>query len=297
MKIAFINEKSTSTYIVPLLRDRGHEVKCVSVIQVTGYDKDLFIDGINASSFDLIVFNPSYYWDREALVDGKEVSLRSLVYREHFFSIYELVKGWGNVFVIGYTSPVNKYIIQKRVEPLLDKIGYIPCYLGYDLGLAKQVYEGSKVIIKDNYGVQGNSVALLDSAIELDKYQDRLLTQSIIIQPFVENTYEVRVIFNFNKYIGTIKKTRPSGSYLNNLSQGASFSSFDVPEYIIKESEKIAHFLSYDAVAFDYIYSEKEGKYYFMEISTSMNYERLPEILGKDVLMDFFEQALSKLSI
>lgn len=69
-------------------------------------------------------------------------------------------------------------------------------------------------------GQKGEQVKKIDSTNQLDDYVNGLTDEVFIIQEFIENDYDVRVIIAFGEILGAIKRFPAPESFLNNFSQG-----------------------------------------------------------------------------
>ncbi len=85
------------------------------------------------------------------------------------------------------------------------------------------------VICKTN-GRKGSEVHLIKSANELKTYIVALPEKTrFLIQEYIPNTFDIRVIVAFGEIIGAIRRTSES-SFLNNLSQGGKALPYELTE-------------------------------------------------------------------
>lgn len=81
---------------------------------------------------------------------------------------------------------------------------------------------GQKVVVKDNHGFKGEKNFVVSSAKELTEILDAHADTKFVMQKFISNEGDYRVlVFNY-KPVLVIKRTAASGEYLNNTSKGGN---------------------------------------------------------------------------
>ena len=89
-----------------------------------------------------------------------------------------------------------------------------------------------------------------------------------LIQKFIKNTGDYRVITFKNKAVLCVKKERTDEKeFRNNIAHGAVIIKADLPIEIISMCEDISKHVNCDIIGIDIIFDEVERKYYVMEIN------------------------------
>jgi len=142
------------------------------------------------------------------------------------------------------------------------------------------------VICKTN-GRKGSEVHLIQSVNELKTYIAALPDKTrFLIQEYIENTFDVRVIVAFGEALGAIKRTSEN-SFLNNLSQGGSALAHDLTEEERTLAIKATAVTHLDIGGVDIIH--KDGVPIILEVNRS------PGVLGFESVHDG-EKVFSKVA-
>jgi glutathione synthase/RimK-type ligase-like ATP-grasp enzyme len=194
-----------------------------------------------------------------------------------------------------YSIPYLKYGTYKDFDNkayemhLLDSLGYpyIPSIMASRL--TKRVIDAVKefgfpVIVKDINLNRGEGVWKVDSMKELMKvfnYGNKLM----IIQKFVPNDGDFRVISIKNKVELVIKKERIKGTkeFRANVARGGKAVKGTLPTEIIKMCEDISKHLVCDIVGFDIIQDMETKEYYVMETNSSPHFPTFSVISEIDI--------------
>lgn len=150
---------------------------------------------------------------------------------------------------------------------------------------------GYPVIVKDVDLNRGEGVWKIDSKKDLMQkflWGNRLM----LIQKFIPNDGDYRVISIKNKVELVIKKKRISGSkeFRANVARGGKAVKGSLPPDIIKMCEDISRHLICDIVGFDIIQDKDTGEYYVMETNSSPHFPTfsvISEINIPDIIVDY----------
>ena len=131
------------------------------------------------------------------------------------------------------------------------------------------------MILKTSVGSQGVGVMWVESAKSLNGIVQLLYRDNkyidIILQEYIKNTYDVRVIVVSGNIMGSMKRPVIDGDFRSNVSQGSVPEMFKLTELEEKETLRAAAAVEGDIVGVDFIPSkdrEKE-KPYFIEVNST----------------------------
>lgn len=127
-------------------------------------------------------------------------------------------------------------------------------------------------IVKPNKGAQGEGIELIRNSDDLRSFVNRCSIQDYVFQNFITNTGDWRVIVVGSRPLGVIKRTSPQGTFLNNLSQGATSTAEKDPKIlsIINDmAVKAASAMNLRYCGVDIIRDEETGAYYVLETNTA----------------------------
>lgn len=194
-----------------------------------------------------------------------------------------------------YNIPYIKYGTYKDLDNkayemnLMQKLGYpyIPSVMTSKI--TKRVLDNIKefgfpVIVKDVNLNRGEGVWKVDNLKELIRIFD-FNNKLMLIQKFIPNDGDYRVITIKNKVELIIKKERIKGSneFRANVARGGKAVKGTLPMDIIKMCEEISHYLVCDIVGFDIIKNKDTGEYYVMETNSSPHFSTFSVISGIDI--------------
>lgn len=168
----------------------------------------------------------------------------------------------------------NKYTQQHHIQST-TKILWIQTFIFHSLQWLYTTIEEWKIqyplIIKPTVGAKGEGIYFCHNRVEIEK---SLSDQSIakhIIQPFIKNSSDRRVLIVWWVVLWIMKRTRSDHAFANNISQGWTATRETNPEvYDILRTmgEKIAASFQCNFVGIDIISDETDNVYRFMEINT-----------------------------
>lgn len=140
-------------------------------------------------------------------------------------------------------------------------------------------------IVKPNLGSKGENVFLIKDAEDLKKLRIANLAE-YVVQNFIENDGDFRVLVLGGKALGVIKRVAQSGSHLNNISQGGK--AFIVTERKLKErlelaAAKISSFFGLTFCGVDFIIDKKTKKLHFLELNTTPQWQGFQSATGINI--------------
>ncbi len=224
----------------------------------------------------------------------------SLIKHVQYGSFLELIK---DKVVINGTQPgklLNRY--KSHQYSLMKHRSDVPVIQTYMIREPDQVDEliekgllAYPFIQKPNHGSKGKGVLLVEEKADLTKFgEDVYLT---VLQPFIKNTGDFRVLMIGGEVVGIMKRTAAKGEIVNNYSQGGKVESVQ-DEKIIKHLTDLAlevhKVFGYDFCGIDFIYDEEEQVYKFMELNSIPGWKGFHEATGIRVEEKIIEKYLTK---
>lgn len=159
---------------------------------------------------------------------------------------------------------------------------YVLCALG-DIPQAPFVFIGNRtrlldivdkstieypLIVKSATGSRGTHNFLVNNVRELENALDEMPTKPAIIQHFVPNNGDYRILVMGGKVKLIIHRTSQDSSHLNNTSQGgkaALVARSDVKPRMLDDAVKISRALGREVTGVDMILDQNTGQHYFLE--------------------------------
>lgn len=147
------------------------------------------------------------------------------------------------------------------------------------------------VLVKPPDGTCGRGVRLLDNAEDFR----RSTNSSLIVQPFIRNDGDWRVVVIDGKAVSAIKRVGRIGQVTNNIATGSYAIAERNPavlERVFEVAEAAAAALEFDYVGIDVIRDLDDGGFYFLEANERATFEtsqlltgiNIAEILSRSIL-------------
>jgi len=207
----------------------------------------------------------------------------------NFTNEAEIVLSYVKSSCIPYMKYGNfKYKDSKAYEMKLIKeagLPYIPTLLFNELDKRiLSIIKGKTypLIAKPIYGSKGNGVTLLENNKDL-RMKLSLISTPTLIQPFIENDCDYRVIVINNKVQMTIKRSRQKDTkeFRNNIYLGSKFEKSELPEDILKKLEIFSHQIDCNILGFDILWNGTD--WYIMEYNSAPTYLKFAQELKIDL--------------
>lgn len=162
--------------------------------------------------------------------------------------------------------------------------------------LEKQIADlGYPVILKDTMGMHGSMNFLVQDRSQLHKHYSDNPDTKFIVQQFLPNDYDYRVLLMGDAEPIQIKRRGVAGSHLNNTSQGGIGELVsELPDSIIGDAKALAKAFGIDIAGVDVLKSQHDGKYYFLEINNQPQLVSGAEVEGKLAVFEIFLDELLK---
>jgi len=254
----------------------------------------LFREKLPDSFVDFCTYDDVYRINDDYYIDNMKI-------REYDFVFFGFMANFSTIvkmlihYLDRYNIPYLKYGTYKDLDNkayemhLLQSLGYpyIPSIMATKL--TRKVLDSVKefgfpVVVKDvnlNRGEGVYKVDNMDQLMDTFKYSNRLM----LIQKFVPNDGDYRVISIKNKVELVIKKERIKGSkeFRANVARGGKAVKGSLPPDILAMCEDISKHLICDIVGFDVIQNKVTGEYFIMEANSSPHFPTFAVISEIDI--------------
>lgn len=242
----------------------------------------------NSQGLDL---PPKLTWRGIDLKDFKVIFFRLIGARWELVTLInvyleEEIKQGKTVLIDPLAESLKRYLGLKLGQVLaLQKEG-IPTpktFWGHLEKIRKEASEeiSFPMIIKRSGGRQGERVYLAKNQDLLDEIVDKLMPQEIeynkrfIVQEFIPNQEDVRVLVLDNRVLGGIRRIRTEDEFRNNVSRGSKAELIKkIPDNLANIAVKAAAAVDLSFAGVDIVEDEKTGQPYVLEIN------RAPQFSG-----------------
>ena len=147
------------------------------------------------------------------------------------------------------------------------------------------------IIIKDLYKDRWKWVFIVRNDDELKQKIEEFDKIWMLVQEYIENQWEFRVLIVGNEIWWIFKRYNPN-SYRNNVTKWAIFENKWISKEMEEKMIEITKEYWLDFAGIDLIL--KDDKYYIFEINSAPQFKRLEEITWKNIafqLLDFFDKS------
>ena len=152
------------------------------------------------------------------------------------------------------------------------------------------------VIVKNINLDKGAGVYKYNTKKDLLKKFPACYMRHFLIQKFIKNTGDYRVITFKNKAVLCVKKERTDEKeFRNNIAHGAVIIKADLPSEIISMCEDISKHVNCDIIGIDIIFDEVERKYYVMEINPAPGFPAFSIVANINVAEIIVDYIISNL--
>lgn len=156
------------------------------------------------------------------------------------------------------------------------------------------------IIAKPNSGCRGEGIILIRQVSDFEKLERP--AGNYVLQEYIENNGDWRVIVVGGRPIGAMKRVAQEGAFLNNISQGAHATTEEDPEVLkllYKLAPRVAAQFHLRFCGVDIIRDERTGEYKILEVNTVpqwMNQYGFTNVTGVSVAQKLAEYMKAVLS-
>jgi ribosomal protein S6--L-glutamate ligase len=140
-------------------------------------------------------------------------------------------------------------------------------------------------------GSKGDAVFLVDSyEALLEHISNKPPHRLFLLQKYIPNEFDTRTLVAYGEILGTIKRTGGEGTFLNNVSQGASVSRYKLTKEEEEMAKKAVSVCELDFGGVDFVHTE-EGTL-ILEVNKGPQILGFEEVYGKAVVFKKIAQML-----
>jgi hypothetical protein len=153
------------------------------------------------------------------------------------------------------------------------------------------------VVVKYPHIQKGAGVFLVKNKKDLiNKF--KFNTQPLLIQKFIENDGDFRIIVFKNKFLLSSKRLKTQeDEFRNNVALGGMIINEKPPKEVIEMCETISNSINFcDVLGFDVIQDKNTGKYYIMEINTGPHFFSFSVLTKIDAVSCFCDYMINNKS-
>lgn len=170
----------------------------------------------------------------------------------------------------------SKGKLSQCVAAVLNKIATTPFVMAIDHNVLSGLIEKSAIsyplIVKSITGSRGRHNYLVTDAESLGAALSQAPTKAMIVQTFVHNDGDFRVLVMGGEVALVIHRRANTDSHLNNTSQGGAASLVDLRSpalsvAMLDDAVKISKLLRREVTGVDMIVDKKTGQHYFLEVN------------------------------
>jgi hypothetical protein len=114
--------------------------------------------------------------------------------------------------------------------------------------------------------------------------------QGYMIQEYILNTEDYRVMVVGDKVLGVMKRATGENPLLKNV-----FTKAELPDYVLKKAIMAARVCQIEIAGVDVVFKEGVKEPYFWEVNRAPNYDRFVEVTGIDVAVEIVKYLASLL--
>lgn len=130
-------------------------------------------------------------------------------------------------------------------------------------------------------GSQGKNVHRVETLAELESHiASKKPSELFILQTLIPNTFDTRTLVAYGKVLGTIKRTAATGTFHNNVSQGATVDAYELTTLETSFAVKAASVNRLDFGGVDMIHTAHGPV--ILEVNKSPQIRGFERVYGKD---------------
>jgi len=159
---------------------------------------------------------------------------------------------------------------------------------------------GQPFIIKPSHGAKGQGVNIIKNKEDYNKFIEKRSTFKNLIQEYIPNDGDYRVITVGHKAIGIFKRIPKKGDFRSNISlggHGENVTDESLKPKLFNFAQKASKILNIEIGGFDFIRSKVDGQLYMIETNSIPQWEGFSKTTGINVagkILDYFEQISQK---
>jgi RimK family alpha-L-glutamate ligase len=139
------------------------------------------------------------------------------------------------------------------------------------------------LIVKETDASKGKGVHLIDQVEKIGALFESTQKPTLLVQPFIENEYDIRVLVLGGVVLGAIKRSRTDeNEFRNNVSLGGNSTVYQLSEKEAELALRATEALNYSFSGVD-ILQAKDGRQFILEVNKAPQYNGFMEATGMNV--------------
>lgn len=201
--------------------------------------------------------------------------------------VFDKALAWPNIY--NSSKAYDTFLLQKANLPLIKTVALL------GTNLENNTHESFPLIVKDAYGKQGHGAYKVESEGELEELKLKLKRNTYLLQEFIPNDGDIRVLVLNSQVVGAIKRRAPQGEFRNNVSQGGTTTIFPLTDEMKSIATRAATTLNYFLAGVDLIFDNKNQQWLIMEVNRGPQFKGFAEATGIDVASEIIKAIKSSL--
>lgn len=243
-------------------------------------DKEILVENCEISElfFELDENNISIYHPQKSF-DLRDFDLVIIRHIGNFAVEAHMISTYCEYFGIRYTDTyLNRLLLDNKISTMLHLWchgikSWPKTFYGNTTELKRRFSElGNMAIFKDNEGSKGRLNFLIKSASEIDKILNANPDKKFILQEFIPNSGDLRILIMNGEPTLVIKRSSNSDSHLNNTSQGGSATILPlgiIEKPLLDLAVNASIFSKLQVAGVDLVQHSQTGHYYLFEINNA----------------------------
>jgi len=153
-------------------------------------------------------------------------------------------------------------------------------------------------VVKPSNRSQGKDVFFYKTPGELER-DVHTFEERVLIQPYIENSGDVRIFVIGQEAVAAIKRVNRSGDFRHNMAQGAEASVHSPSQEEIDISLRAVEVLNYSIAGVDLIFDSADQMWKIIEVNRAPLFKGLMETTGVDIpekMVSFFKDQIKETS-
>ena len=138
-------------------------------------------------------------------------------------------------------------------------------------------------VVKPAVGSRGKGVVKCETRKEFRAWHAAEPYYPALVQPWVPNTFDLRVVVIDNEVVTTIRRERAEGD-INNLSQGSAGTEVEISQELKQIAIHAAKAFKYNITGIDLMQNSQTGEWFVLEVNRSPGFTHTLKLSSVDVL-------------
>lgn len=140
------------------------------------------------------------------------------------------------------------------------------------------------LILKNSTGFQGKEVYLCETKKETEKIYEKYNNKHLIVQPYIENSGDLRLLVIGDEVVGAIKRSSDKSiDFRNNASQGGKVEKYSPNKNEVSLALQATKILNIDIAGVDLMYDGRDKQFKILEVNRAPQFDSLMSVTGINV--------------